>query len=265
MSLSYLLRTGRTLPFLVGRLLRDTTRAEPVLVDATGQEVKDDRPAFVISTEGEATDGHILRQYWDLNRANTVGVPALWNHNPDCLLGRWEDLAVVSLETGRALVGRLRFDTHDPVAQLRKAQVKDGILSAVSVGWRSGALVRRGELDPGDPYYREPIDGICGPEEGYLIGSEAEPNMLMEASPTPLPADPRAMVAERQWAAAGREAQAIQRGEPGSIDALLALFAKDARVLAFIDARIREAQRASEKSQVVPTLEKLFPGGSHAG
>src|SRR5687767_6439243 len=91
---------GRPLP-LLGRLLADTTRrGEYVALDpATGGELsdRDDRPAFVLSTEAEATDGHIVRQHWNLSRAGKVGIPVLWNHNQDVLLGQWQELTVHSL------------------------------------------------------------------------------------------------------------------------------------------------------------------------
>lgn len=244
------LLAGRPLP-LIGRLLADVTRAGAVaLLDPeTGAEVRaaDDRPAFVLSTEGEASDGHIVRQEWDLSRASAggPGAPVLWNHNQDVLLGQWQDLTVQSLDGGPALVGRAYFDPDDDLAQKRKGQVKRGFLSAVSVGWMPGERTRRGELAADDPAYRAPVDGMCGPEEGLVMGSRTSPNMLIEASIVPCPAQASAVVTERFFRRGG-EALARALGAPGDADpdALLAFLANHPRARAWLSAEIARGVRA---------------------
>lgn len=243
-----LLLAGRPLP-LLGRLLADTTReGAPVLLDPeTGEELNDrvdDRPAFVLSTEGEATDGHIVRQHWDLVRAaeGGPGVPVLWGHNPDRLLGQWQDLSVRSLETGPMLVGRAYLDPEDEEAQHRRGQIRRGILNAVSTGWIPGERVRRGDLPDGDPLWKPREEDDCGmPMEGHVMGSARQPNHLVEASLVSTPAQVSAVVTERLHRGAERAAGQLTRGlpaEPQDLDKLLAVLARDARVTAWIDRRI---------------------------
>jgi len=261
-------------PALIGRLLADTTRAGEVvpLDPATGGDVaasKDDRPAFVLSSEGEATDGNIILQHWDLSRIGTVGVPVLWNHSPDVLLGRWEDAKVMPLEK-TSLVARAFFDPEDPVAQNRRRQVKQGLLSAVSVGWRPGRMIRRGELDPSDPLYKPAEEGDCGTAgEGYVMGTPEEPNGLIEGSLTPTPSDPRAVVTERLHRIAGRDVAAFSKGEGLKLDALLPLIAADPKVRAWLDQRLTRIVREElAKGSPSPTskpsehlLGRMFSGG----
>ena len=236
---------GRPLP-LIGRLLADVSAERVTLLDpSTGAELAaaDDRPAFVLSTEGEATDGHIVRQFWDLSRANGAGVPILWNHNPDVLLGQWQDIRVADMGDGRALVARAFFDPDDELAQKRKAQVKRGILNATSVGWLPGDSVRRGELDKADPHWREPMDGPCGPEEGLVMGSATRPNQLIEGTITPTPADQAAVVIERLYRRGAEDMVRAARGEAFDADRLLAFLANEPRARAYIDALVTRRVR----------------------
>lgn len=211
-------------------------------------------PRFVLSTEGEATDRNIVRQFWDLSRAQASGIPIGYGHDfgdPD-LYGTWGGLEIEEVEGRRRLVGVPEFDFEDPAAARLAGKIDRGILRSVSVGWLPGARVRRGELDPEDPYYREPEDDECGmPAEGYVMGTEDEPNQLVECSLTPIPADPAAVALERV-ARAGAGLGRLARGERISsrdVDlagALLAL--RDAPgVRSFIRALVAEelAARAS--------------------
>jgi hypothetical protein len=247
---------GRPVP-LVGRLLASSTRAgEVVLLDPTsGGELaaSDDRPAFVLSTEDEATDGHIVRQFWDLSRANDAGVPILWNHDANVLLGQWQDLAVADVGGGRALVGRAYFDPDDDLAMKRKGQVKRGILNATSVGWVPGESVRRGELDSADALYREPIDGMCGPEEGLVMGTASKPNHLVEATLTPTPAQQQAVVIERLHRGGARDLDAALRSDAHDPDRLLAYLAHHPRVRAWLNAEIRAAVAAERAALSTPS------------
>lgn len=210
----FLLTRGVAPYFLVGRLLTDTDSLgrEVALDPVTAQEVHDDRPAFILSTEGESTDGHIVRQHWDLSRAESVGVPVLWSHDPEQLRGQWEDLKVVDLPGGRSLTGRARLSQTNGHAIELRDMIREGILRSVSVGWQPGASIRRGGLDPADQWYRSPEDGDCGEaREGMVMGSESNPNKLIECSLVSTPADPRAVVTTRILASGDREAAALIR------------------------------------------------------
>lgn len=219
-----------------GRLLADTTRAGDLvpLDPATAGELpaSDPRPAFVLSTEREATDGNILRQFWDLSRAapDSCGAPVLWNHDPDILLGQWQDVAVQELD-GRVLIGRAFLDPADELAQKRRAQIKSGVLRGVSVRWIPGATLRRGSLAADDPAYADPVDDpYCGePEEGFVMGTERVPNVLLEASLTSLPADGNVRPTERMHARGTAGLQRLADSE-AELDAVLATLSGNPRV-----------------------------------
>ncbi len=244
-TLTALLLAGRAVP-IYGRVLADTREGRFTLLDPdTGGELRDERPAFVLSTENEATDKHILRLEWDLSRAAGSGVPVLWRHDQDRLLGQWQDLGVRSLEFEQALTGRAYFDPEDPDAQHRRGQIRRGILSSASVGWLPGEVTRRSDLDPKDPLYREPEEDMCGqPAEGLIMGSAARPNVLMEASLCSVPADGSATVTERLHRAAQRDL--ARTGAPRDLDALLGWLGQDPRVRAYI--RRLTAQVLDERS-----------------
>lgn len=235
--------------FLVGRLLSDvdTVGREVALDPVTGGEVRDDRPAFILSTEGEASDGNIVRQHWDLSRASGVGVPVLWSHDPQHLRGQWEDLKVMDLPTGRSLVGRARLSTTNAHAIELRDMIREGILRAVSVGWQPGASVRRGALAKDDPFYRDAEDGDCGEaREGLVMGTASNPNHLIECSLVSTPADPRAVVTARILASGERSAEALVRSgtlpiEPKILASLLRAVAADPTARAHIGARAVQA------------------------
>lgn len=235
---------ARSVQWSVGRLLADRTRAgEVVPLDPdTGGEISDkvdDRPAFILSTEGEATDGHICRQFWDLSRAEAGIAPILHNHDADRDLGLWQDAGVRSLDVGPALVARAFFDMEDPAAVRMRGKVRRGFIKSTSVGWIPGAPVRRGSLKETDDNWRPMRDDECGqPAEGFVMGTEAEPNIFVEGSLTPIPADARALGLERVY---GRGTRALARavsGEAirgGDLDSLLALLASEPRVRAWAE------------------------------
>jgi phage head maturation protease len=211
-------------------------------------------PAFVLSTEREATDGIILRQSWDLSRAEVAGVPVLWNHDPDRLLGQWRDLRVSDLGDGPVLLGRADLDMGLPEAVDRRRQIRQGYLSSVSVRWIPGDLVRRGDLDPADPLYREPEQDLCDqPAEGYVSGSPARPNTLVETSLTPIPADQRAVVTERTHQRAASDLSAALRGDAVDLSRLLTVLSDDPRVRQWA-ARVIRAELARLTSTPINDL-----------
>lgn len=231
-----------------GLLLVDHTRDGGTVLldpDTAGELAPSSLPAFVLSTEREATDGHIVMQEWDLSRAETVGIPILWAHQSrGTLLGQWRDLGVRTLPDGRHLVGRSEFDLDLPEGKEREGQVRRGFARAVSIGWRRGAAVRRSELPKDDPRRREPLEDDCGqPAEGLVMGTTAEPNRLMEASLVPVPADDGAFAIERAFA---RADEALSRGTAtgGGLDDLLAAVANHGGARAFLSRLVaREVER----------------------
>jgi len=247
---------------LQGRLLTGERRdGGAVLLDpTTGDELRDDAlPAFILSTEGEATDGNILRQHWNLERAAAAGVPVLWGHDPDRLLGQWRGLEVMDLDDGRALVGRADLDLKLPEAETRRRQIREGYLSAVSVRWTPGDLIRRGDLDPSDPAYREAEDDWCEmPAEGYVMGSERSPNTLIECSLVTTPADPRAVVTARAQQRSAQAIDAALRGGPVDLDRILPALGADARVRGYF-ARLVRAELLAATADPSPAVEADTP------
>jgi len=207
----------------VASLLRGETQFWPgMLVRADSPRTSEDasdapyRPRFVISTEGAATDDFVVRQFWDFARAQDQGgpgIPCLFNHNPNDFLGQWGGFAVEGQPgAGARSSGMIQFDEEE-MPQLRARQVRRGSISACSVGWIPGEMVRRSSLKEDDPLYREADEDECGqPTEGFVMGSATKPNRLVEVSLTPTPADPGARALGR-IAHATEQFGAIARGE----------------------------------------------------
>jgi hypothetical protein len=216
-------------------------------------------PLFVLSTEGAATDSHIVRQFWDYSRADGAGTPVLWNHDPDVLLGQWHSHAVEGTPgtEGARLVARAGFDMEDPLAAQRAGQVKRRVLRAVSVGWIPGALVRRGSLMESDPLFLPMEEDDCGqPMEGFVMGTAESPNILVEASLTPTPADPRAIAVGRN-AGALRQLGGLSRGERVSgvdLGAVLLALRDNAAVKAFVIRHLRELLTGPEGAELVRSI-----------
>ena len=238
-----------------------------------------DMPLFCLSTEGEATDNNIVLAYWDTNRANNVGIPVIWAHEADEMhLGYWRGIQVVN----RQLIAYCDLDPEDQFAQQCKSKIKRDYLRGVSIGWIPGAIIRRGDLPPNDPFYRQPVEDDCGdPMEGYVLGSQQKPNILLEASLCSVPAQDTAGVIARLNGGANRAASAIKRGEQpttSDIDRLMAVAAQDSRVRNWILRAVRSdpamagwvrslvvdtvktIQSASPPVEVEPTLSSLLGG-----
>ena len=159
-------------------------------------------PVFRLSTPGEATDGNIVKPFWNLERAESVGIPLLWGHDQSTLLGRMHGMRL----EGSDLIGTARFDVASADGAERLRQVRDGFLSAVSIGWIPGEMVRRSDLPRAHPDWREAREDECGfPAEGSVMGSARSPNTLLEVSLVPVPADPRASVLSRALQASGAD------------------------------------------------------------
>jgi dipeptidyl aminopeptidase/acylaminoacyl peptidase len=204
-----------------GFLLADYREASaPVLLDPeTGGELKPERmPAFVLSTDGEATDGNIVRQHWNMQRMDAGIMPILLNHtvrgsSAPLGVGLWREGKVETLDTGRALIARADFDRGDVEGASAEGKVRRGYLRSVSIGWIPGGRVHRGDLSKDDPAYRPAQTDECGTRvEGSVMGTEGDPNEAIEASLTPIPADPRAVGVER-LARAAEQIGALSRDE----------------------------------------------------
>lgn len=140
----------------------------------------------VASSEALDSQGDVVKQFWDLRRYKKNG-PVLWNHNsngsyltaPDS-----EDLfpvgkgSNVRVEEGD-LLATLTFGSkqYSDLSEKCFLGFKEGILKAVSVGFRPGSVKK---IIKGDAAY-------------YEIGDEKNPNELVEISVVPMGANPEAV------------------------------------------------------------------------
>jgi phage head maturation protease len=278
-----LTRSARLSRLLPGSLLTDTSeRGAVVLLDPTtgGELAAEADPAWVLSTPREATDGHIVQMHWDLSRGaqGGPGVPVLYNHNRDALAGQWRALAVAEVDTasysGEALIGRSYLPGVTALGRDVAEQVRAGLLRSTSIGWIPGEKIRRSDLDPLDPNWREAAEDECGmPAEGYVMGSEAAPNRLLEASLVTIPAQADAVSLEHAQRRALDDLGPILRADDatiegairsGSMDRLLFIAARDPRVTAYIQRAARAelsallAEAGDNNNTAGHTLGDLF-------
>lgn len=265
---------------ITGSLLTDTSeRGAVVLLDPTtgGELAAEADPAWVLSTPREATDGHIVQMHWDLSRGaqGGPGVPVLYNHNRDALAGQWRALAVAEVDTasysGEALIGRSYLPGVTALGRDVAEQVRAGLLRSTSIGWIPGEKIRRSELDPLDPNWREAAEDECGmPAEGYVMGSEAAPNRLLEASLVTIPAQADAVSLEHAQRRALDDLGPLLRADDatiegairsGSMDRLLFIAARDPRVTAYI----QRAARAELSALLAEAGDNNNPAGHTLG
>ncbi|MCX5966682.1 MAG: phage major capsid protein [Cyanobacteria bacterium] len=118
----------------------------------------------------------------DLSRLND-GAPLLWNHDPNQLLGVVES-AQISSSKGRAVV---RWGAS-PEAQQRRADVENGVIRNVSVGYQIDELQRQGEVY---------VATSWTPLEISLVSIAADPNVGIGRSLSQ-PATPSMTYAKQQ-------------------------------------------------------------------
>jgi hypothetical protein len=215
---------ARETQYGIGLVLTDRRDSgASVLLGADGNELRADAmPVFRLSTDGEAEDGNIVEQYWDLSRIEAGIGPILLNHSvrnsAPLGLGQWRSPAISDWEStaadgrklkGRSLLASADFSPDVPDARLAASMVRSGHLRSTSVGWRPGGSMLRGDLPKDHPRYREARTDECGTRiEGRIMGTEGDPNRFIEASVTPVPSDPNA-VDVRAWA----QLEQLGRGE----------------------------------------------------
>jgi hypothetical protein len=135
------------------------------------------RTRFVVSTDREARDGHVVdQQSWILDgyRSNPV---VLWSHDYDLPpIGRAVSIGV----EGGALVAEVEWDTATDLGASVARQYDEGWLNAVSVGWSSRKITPRSKL---------PKEHAAYSERGLYF----EDNEMLEFSAVSVPADANAL------------------------------------------------------------------------
>jgi HK97 family phage prohead protease len=128
---------------------------------------------FLASEAVEDRMGDIVEQDWDLKEFEANPVLLFAHEGSNFPVGRVEKIAV---ENGRLFADVVVHDKPvNPRGQLVADLLREGMLNAVSVGFRSGEMVSRRELPPGDKRRAD---------RGYILRK----NKLMEISVVPIPA-----------------------------------------------------------------------------
>lgn len=127
---------------------------------------------FILSTPTRDSYGDVVKAPWNLTRfkANPI---ALWMHDAERPIGRWENVRM----DGDNLVGTLVLaarGTCDEIDELWSL-IEQGILKAVSVGFRPG---KAEPIDPKNPW------------DGYVLSD----NELIECSLVSIPANAEALL-----------------------------------------------------------------------
>jgi len=148
---------------------------------------------MIASTNAEDSYGDVVEQHWDLSRYNKNPL-VLYNHNRSTGGGFFGGGSLPQAETipvGRSIShevvgGRLEFepkfsdDRASPLAERVWQGILQEVLRTASVGFRPGAVERI-------------LDHEGKPTGGYRLGSPTEPNVLVEISIVPIPANPEAV------------------------------------------------------------------------
>lgn len=136
------------------------------------------RVAFVASTAVADRADDIVDQSWRLtNYAANPVVQVDHDYSVEATVARGK----VALVDGVGLVLDIERWSRKPAAQEIRQDVEDGVINAVSVGFRPGRAVARKALDPAHPYYK--ADGY-----GYVYYD----NELLEVSIVAVPMNPDA-------------------------------------------------------------------------
>jgi hypothetical protein len=132
---------------------------------------------FIASTPANDRYDDVVDQSWRLEnyRSNPV-VQADHDYSVKETVGR----GMVKIEDGLLMLGIEKW-SRKAAAQDLKADVDDGIINAVSVGFRPGRSVARASLDKDHPYFSEQF--------GYVHYD----NELLEVSIVAIPANPEAL------------------------------------------------------------------------
>lgn len=158
-------------------------------IDVEFRSINEDERSFEVVASTEALDSHgdVLRAFWDLSRYEKNGV-VLWNHNLGLYMGHdaEDTLPIGRAEArldGKKLVAKLTLlkgdATAEPLIDKIWRRVQQGVLRAVSVGFRAGAV--------------NPKLNASGQVEYFELGSKERPNELREISLVPMGSNPEAV------------------------------------------------------------------------
>lgn len=155
---------------------------------------------IIASTETLDSHGDIVKQHWDLSRFKKNG-PILWNHNihessrfsfggavrPEDTMpvGKGENARV---ESGQLICKAVLVKgtaEEEPLVDKLWRRIQQGVIKAVSVGFRPGDITRILKAD--------------GNTDHFEIGSPERPNELAEISFVPMGSNPEAVAKSIAW------------------------------------------------------------------
>lgn len=154
----------------------------------------------IASTEALDSHGDVVKQFWDLTRYNANGA-VLWNHNifesspyafggavrPEDVMpvGKGSDVKVASKQLTAKLTLVKGTAEEEPLVDKLWRRIKQGVIKAVSVGFRPGAQTR--------------VLNAAGQTDHYELGSAERPNELVEISFVPMGSNPEAVAKSIAW------------------------------------------------------------------
>lgn len=166
-------------------------------IDVEFRSINEDERSFEVVASSETLDSHgdVLKQFWNLDRYQKNPV-VLWNHNLGAI---WGELDLEdSLPIGKAadvrveskkLVAKLFLLKGDAASEpnIDKIwrRIQQGVLKAVSVGFRAGQVTR--------------ITNPSGETLHYELGSKERPNELREISIVAMGSNPDAVAKSIAW------------------------------------------------------------------
>jgi hypothetical protein len=154
----------------------------------------------IASTEALDSHGDVVKQFWDLSRYNKNG-PVLWNHNihessnfsfggavrpEDTMpIGKGTDVRVESKQLTAKITLVKGSEAEEPFVAKLWRRIQQGVIKAVSVGFRPGQVNR--------------ITNASGGTDHFELGSAERPNELREISFVPMGSNPEAVAKSIAW------------------------------------------------------------------
>lgn len=153
----------------------------------------------IASTEALDAHGDVVKQFWDLKRYNANG-PALWNHNqfessaysfggavrPEDLMPVGKGVAQVESNKLSATLTLVKGTAEEePLVDKLWRRIEQGVIKAVSVGFRPGAITK--------------VTNAAGITTHYELGTAERPNELMEISFVAMGSNPEAVAKSVAW------------------------------------------------------------------
>lgn len=172
-----------------------------------GEDHEENVFTFTASTDSVDRAGDIVVQSWDLASFNANPI-ILENHDySGPVVGRALSAEVVTQDNGRkALSIRLQIDAGEdnPAGRRLARQIREGFVSAGSVGFMPGGVTSRASLGSEHPQ---------AGARGFVLGSDSEPNALLEFSIVTVPMNGEALHARAAKSADSRDLRKTIREE----------------------------------------------------